>query len=111
MKRTTLTISTPRRSKNGFKSEAELETIRDAVDLVESVDPFEEDEIGKRLRAWAEERGEKLIRVLQPMRVAVTGKQVGPSLFETLEILGKASVLNRLKRAYEKLGDRYAQKG
>ena len=69
------------------------------------------DEIDKRMRAWAEERGEKLIRVLQPLRVAVTGKQVGPSLFETLEILGKESVLNRLKRASKELPAMYAQKG
>lgn len=98
--------------KKWFKSEAELETIRAAVPLIESVDPFEEDAIGRRLRAWAEERGEKLIRVLQPMRVAVTGKQVGPSLFETLEILGKESVVNRLNRASEELPKiMYAQKG
>ena len=101
----------PAAVKKWFRSEAELETVRAAAPLIKSVDPFEVDEIDKRMRAWAEERGEKLIRVLQPLRVAVTGKQVGPSLFETLEILGKESVLNRLKRASEELPAMYAQKG
>ena len=32
------------------------------------------------------------------MRVAVTGKKVSPPLFESLEILGRASALARLDR-------------
>ena len=37
--------------------------------------------------------------MLQPVRVAVTGKMVGPSLFDVLEILGRDAVLARLDRA------------
>lgn len=38
------------------------------------------------------------------LRLAVSGKSVGPPLFESLEILGKASVLKRLKKAVKKAG-------
>ncbi len=37
--------------------------------------------------------------VIHPLRVAVTGKTVGPGLFELLEVLGKERVLARLDRA------------
>ncbi len=37
--------------------------------------------------------------VLQALRVAVTGEGAGPSLFETLELLGQAEVVKRLSAA------------
>ena len=37
--------------------------------------------------------------IIHALRVAVTGKAVGPGLFDCLAILGKASVLARLERA------------
>ncbi len=42
-------------------------------------------------------------QMFQPIRVAVCGKMVAPPLFETLEILGKATVLKRLEQALERL--------
>jgi len=37
--------------------------------------------------------------VIHPLRVALTGKTVGPGLFELIEVLGKDRVLDRLDRA------------
>ena len=37
------------------------------------------------------------------LRMAVTGKSVGPPLFESLEILGKSKVLERIKNAKKRL--------
>jgi hypothetical protein len=37
--------------------------------------------------------------------VAVTGRRVGPPLFEALEVLGSGPVLDRLRRARERVGD------
>ncbi|OLL12711.1 hypothetical protein BKH32_13130, partial [Actinomyces oris] len=39
-----------------------------------------------------------------PLRVAVTGRQVSPPLFESMEILGSSSTLNRLKALRARLG-------
>ena len=39
-----------------------------------------------------------------PIRVAVTGRQVSPPLFESMEILGRESVLNRLHALRNQLG-------
>lgn len=46
----------------------------------------------------------RLGRAQAPIRVAVTGRRVGPPLFESLEVLGRERVLERLRTARERLG-------
>lgn len=47
--------------------------------------------------------GRKLARAQAPIRVAVTGRTVGPPLFESLELLGRERVLDRLEAALARL--------
>lgn len=49
--------------------------------------------------AVSEELGVKRGEVIHPTRVAATGRMVGPGLFETLAVLGRARVLERLRHA------------
>ncbi|HEX5542926.1 MAG TPA: glutamate--tRNA ligase, partial [Micromonospora sp.] len=49
------------------------------------------------------ERGLKLGRTQAPARVAVTGRSVGLPLFESLEVLGRERVLDRLRAARARL--------
>jgi glutamyl-tRNA synthetase len=46
-----------------------------------------------------ERRGLKLAKAQAPIRVAVTGRSVGPPLFESLAVLGRERVLDRLRAA------------
>jgi glutamyl-tRNA synthetase len=48
--------------------------------------------------------GLKLGKAQAPVRVAVTGRTVGPPLFEALELLGRDAVLARLDVAISRLG-------
>lgn len=48
--------------------------------------------------------GRKLAKAQAPIRVAITGKRVGPPLFESMEILGRDKVLERLRGARSRLG-------
>ena len=48
------------------------------------------------LRELVEELGIKPGLVIHPVRVAVTGRTVGPPLFDCLELLGRERVLDRL---------------
>ena len=43
----------------------------------------------------------KLSKAQAPVRVAVTGRSVGPPLFESLEVLGRHETLRRLLAAIE----------
>jgi glutamyl-tRNA synthetase len=54
--------------------------------------------------AVGEDLGMKLGKAQAPIRVAVTGRTVGPPLFESLEVLGREPTLSRLDRALERLG-------
>lgn len=47
----------------------------------------------------AESVGRKLGKAQAPIRVAVTGRRVGPPLFEALEVLGPERTLSRLRAA------------
>ncbi len=52
----------------------------------------------------ADGMGRKLNNVQAPIRVAVSGRRVGPPLFQSLEVLGREAVLERLRRARARLG-------
>jgi glutamyl-tRNA synthetase len=54
------------------------------------------------LKALAAELGVKTGELIHPCRVAVSGKAAGPSLYHTLEVLGRDRVLARLRKAEEK---------
>ncbi len=59
------------------------------------------------LKAVIEQVGEKyglkLGKVQAPIRVAITGRTVGPPLFESLELLGRETTLARLAAASQRL--------
>jgi glutamyl-tRNA synthetase len=48
--------------------------------------------------------GVKLGKAQAPVRVAVTGRSVGPPLFESLEVLGRDETIRRLDAAVARLG-------
>ena len=52
----------------------------------------------------ADSLGRKLNKVQAPIRVAVTGRRVGPPLFQSLEVLGREAVQARLRAARDRLG-------
>lgn len=63
-----------------------------------SLQSFDKETIEKEFRLLAEKLGLKARDLVHPVRVALTGKRIGPGLFETMEVLGKERVLRRLER-------------
>jgi glutamyl-tRNA synthetase len=53
------------------------------------------------LKRLCEELGEKPRTVFAPIRVAVTGSRISPGLYESLELLGRETSLERLRRGAE----------
>jgi glutamyl-tRNA synthetase len=53
------------------------------------------------MREFVETSGLSANQVFGIVRVAVTGQKVSPPLFESMEIMGKEKVLERLQRAAE----------
>ncbi len=72
------------------------------VPVFESMEVFNEENLEKAFhQIVVTEMGLKLGKVAQPVRVALTGGTVSPGLFEIIGVLGKETVLKRLKRALE----------
>ena len=75
--------------------------LRRARDGFAALDPWTQATIEGAVRGAAEQLGIQAKVVIHPLRVALTGKTVGPGLFELIEVLGKPRVLERLDRAIE----------
>ena len=70
-----------------------------ADEALASLEPFEAAQIESALRAAADGLGLKPRQAFQPIRVAVTGSKISPGLFESIELLGRETTLNRLRAA------------
>jgi glutamyl-tRNA synthetase len=64
---------------------------------------WQADVLKEALLAVGEGLGLKLSKTQAPVRVAVTGRTVGPPLFESLEVLGREKTLARLAAARSRL--------
>jgi len=73
-----------------------LERLRAAFERVE---PFAAAALESCLKTLAGELGVKPGVLVHPVRLACTGKTIGPSLYHLLELLGKERVLARMNRA------------
>jgi glutamyl-tRNA synthetase len=76
-----------------------LKAVRDSFSALEK---FEASEIETALKTTAAKLGVKVGAIVHPTRLAVTGSNVGPSLYHLLEVLGKEKVLDRIDRALSK---------
>jgi glutamyl-tRNA synthetase len=73
-----------------------LKGVRDALS---SLEKFNAAEIEVTLKNTAKKLGVKVGAIVHPTRLAVTGSNVGPSLYHLLEVLGKEKVVARIDRA------------
>jgi len=64
---------------------------------------WSKDVLHQRLAEVGEAHGLKLGKAQAPVRVAVTGRMVGPPLFDGLEVLGRGRTLARLRAARARL--------
>ncbi|MBI4060827.1 MAG: glutamate--tRNA ligase, partial [Elusimicrobia bacterium] len=75
----------------------------DLAGVLGALAPFDEKVLEARIRRFVAEKGLKNGQVFHPIRVAVSGRTEGPTLFQMLEIMGKDTVVSRLKDAAARL--------
>jgi glutamyl-tRNA synthetase len=66
---------------------------------LKSIEPFSHTEIGKVFNDLVAEKGVKLGKLAQPVRVALTGGTVSPGIFEVIEVMGKDRTIKRIESA------------
>ena len=64
--------------------------------VLSKVDPWTHDRIEEAVKSFAEEIGQKLGKVAQPLRAALTGRSISPGIFDVLEVLGREESLARV---------------
>lgn len=74
-----------------------------AYETLSALDDFSPEAQEEVMRALAKELGLKAGQLFGAVRVAVTGQRVSPPLFETMEIVGRETSLERIKAAAEML--------
>ncbi len=81
-----------------FKVEA-LPLFDALIARLAALEPFTHDALEGLFRRLAEEMGLSAGKLIHPTRLAVSGVSFGPGLFEMLELLGRETVLRRLRNA------------
>ncbi|MFA6378865.1 MAG: glutamate--tRNA ligase [Candidatus Omnitrophota bacterium] len=69
-------------------------------DRLSKIESFTHETAEKAFRDVATELGVTTSDLVHPVRVALTGKSVGPGLFETMNVLGKEKTVQRLKEMF-----------
>ncbi len=87
------------------KPEWAVPLLHDVRDAYAALEPWEagtlKESIEDRMAAYET----KLGKAQAPLRVAVTGRSVGPPLFESLEVLGRDETLRRIDAALVRAGE------
>lgn len=92
----------PKAREKWLSQEQSMEVLRHFSGWLEGMASAGVEECEAEVRAYAEAHGlEKLGPVVHPLRVALTGRTVGPGLFELMSVLGPARMRERLGRVIE----------
>lgn len=65
---------------------------------LDALETFKAEEIKRAMKAVQKTTGHKGKKLFMPIRVAVTGQTKGPELPNTIELIGKETIKNRLKQ-------------
>jgi glutamyl-tRNA synthetase len=82
-----------------LKKAGATDVLRGFVPKLQTAEPFDAPSLEKLLHDYCAEKSLKAGDLVHPLRVAVTGVEVGIGLFDTLAILGREEVLRRIELA------------
>ena len=89
----------PKAVEKVLKASGAGKVLEDLAGALAKFEPFLEKPLEDRIRRFCDEKGLKPGQVFHPIRVAVSGRTTGPTLFGMLEILGREKTLARLAEA------------
>lgn len=82
--------------------DAARKLIADLLPVLEAHSHWEAESLHQVVAAWAEGPGLKLGKVAQPLRAALAGSNISPSVFDMMEVMGKEESLARLRDQADK---------
>jgi len=87
-----------------FLVPANVENLVKAAELVEQTTEWTVAVLEASFTAWLTEKNLQIKDVAQPARVALSGRTVSPSIFETIHVLGREVSVQRLRAGAERAG-------
>ena len=81
----------------------------DMTKRLDALDPFDAAGIEAAIKACAKDRTIKNGAVIHPLRVAVSGRTEGPSLYHMIEYFGKIRTLQRIQKAQDLIKNNVAR--
>jgi glutamyl-tRNA synthetase len=75
-----------------------FQTLEKIAGILQGLELFDAETVNKALHDFVEQNGLKFGDVMPPLRIAVSGQQSGPDLAPVLAILGKETVLARIRK-------------
>jgi glutamyl-tRNA synthetase len=91
-----------------WKKEGAEGKMREILTAIQSVEPWSHEALHDAIDALAQQHEVGLGQYIHPTRLALTGKSVGPGLFELADLLGRETCVARIEKAIsyiQELGD------
>jgi nondiscriminating glutamyl-tRNA synthetase len=85
-------------AKEVLSGETVPQVLKAFAEELEKLENFKADEIKAAMKAVQKSTGQKGKNLFMPIRAAVSGQTHGPDLPQTIELLGKEKVLNRIQK-------------
>jgi len=93
------TVEYDEKAKDKFLKGDQRELFEILLDQLQACEVFDEPRLEVAFAGVMEKTGLKFGKIAQPLRVALTGGTASPSIYQVLEVLGKAAALNRIRGA------------
>lgn len=87
--------------------ETTSETAKELFSALFALEEFTHDPIENAVKTYINEKKMKFGEIMNPLRLVLTGKAVGASLYETMALLGKAECEARMNEFFVKLDSGY----
>jgi len=87
----------------GVSLEQTIALAKEVTRILDSLADMSVEPAERIMRDFVAAKGLKAGQVFGMMRIAITGQKVSPPLFESMEIIGKETVVRRMKKAVEYL--------
>lgn len=91
-----------------FLNESTLDALERIHARLIAIEEFSEQSLEKAFKQVMEDTGLKMVKIAQPVRVALTGKTASPGIFEIVEILGRKKASERIEKAIEYIRNRHS---
>lgn len=88
-----------------FSKENAVELLTKGADALENLTEFTLETTEKAFRELTNGMGLKAAELIHPTRLAITGRTIGPGLFDIIVLLGKETTVERMRRAAKWIED------